>query len=499
MKQSVLIKSALLGTNRMGPSLGVPPHSSLQLAWHELDEIFDPAQALLTAAALERTCWHAGPKAEFAELPVRCADETKPYISPATANRAVDLMSNSNELYLKEWVGLVREHGFIATPRLLPNLLQYGESNYEAREALADIVGNRGTWLACRVGKWPWLLAEKKIDDMSWDTGMLFERLDWLRQKIDTNVRDVADIIENSWPNESPDAREAITELVSNTPHAAHETWLQKFALTDRRQSTRQFAIQALMKIDGSAYRERSLKRAAALIRVVKNSSKLDQLQCMPPEQFDTSWTKDSIREKPPVGSGAKAFWMLQILSVVPLQDWNRLTEHETPFCLHLSQDWSDLILQSWCNAGILHSNNSSSGPLIERLSNELKDTSQSINFRRLLETLISNESAEVIEGLSIGKERQIQYLLNCKPLLNAEHHNKLQTCLVDRVFNKTDQLNRNEAVALAVCCASSEINPILKRISKEKELNAAQEEFARALEFRQSYRKHFPDSNALS
>jgi len=63
-----------------------------------------------------------------------------------------------------------------------------------------------------------------------------------------------------------------------------------------------------------------------------------------------------------------------------------------------------------------------------------------------------------------------------------------------DWVFAK-NQLTRPDAIALAGCCDRRSIDALLTKIGKAKELNSAAEEFARALEYRQSYLKHFETS----
>jgi|GEM_PF-5946519 len=291
----------MIGTGRTG-DLGKPPHEELNTLWQDLDAMHNPADALLKAAAVEYLTNFAGVQATKIDLPVACEDETHPYVSVDAASAFIDLYENAFTPFITEWIDVAYSNNLLAPPRLLPQLLGFGQANEHTRPAVAGIAGNRGHWLATQLNKWPWLHTDKLQD----------------------------------LPG----------------------------------QSIRRLAIRALMKIPGSGFRKRSLQRAAELVKLNKNSLTQSTLSCEPPQKFIQEWTRDGLKEKSPSGSGHKDYWLLQILSIVPLKDWPVLTGHEKPMQLKINSDWAGSLEKAWRNAALIHPHAESLAPLLERLTN---------------------------------------------------------------------------------------------------------------------------------
>ncbi len=492
MTSSVLLKAAMLGTNRSS-DLGVAPHDALQPVWHALSESADPAQALLQAAAIEHIYQQAGVIALSIDPPPVSDPETRPYVNPAVANAFVDLAQGNYGNLAHEWINEVQLRKLIATPRLLPALLDIGELKIGQRCAISDIVGERGRWLASRVGKWSWLGASSVsvVSDELWKTGTPAERLQWLQQQLGSNPELAAESIAASWPGDSPESREAFTRQVARMPHTAHEEWLQKYALTDRRQSTRLQAVRSLMLIESSGFRKRSLERAGALLSVPKNLLGKKQLQCQPPTEFDPGWTSDGLREKPPSGRGPRDFWLLQILSVIPLRDWPALIGHDNPLALDIESDWSETVLEAWRQSAMTFSDSEATKQLLKRLAAYKDDAGKASAIAAIVSTLDIKDVADILEQLKLPESQCFELIRSLVPPLSIERHPKLHKIATDWVFGK-NRLNRPDAVALAACCDRHAIPALLVKISKAEELTAAAEEFTRTLEYRQSYLKHF-------
>ncbi len=491
MKQSTLLKAALIGTMRVKPALGSAPHATLQAAWQKLETHPEAAKAVLQAAAIENALWIAGVEPIQVPQPTPSKPEVKQYVPAAAASSAMDLLQSQYKPFIAEWISITHDSGFIATPRLLPGLLDMGNSQQHLRASIADIVGMRGRWIAEQTGKWPWLIDETACDESMWLSGTLAERCAWLEHVMQNNPHNAAEAIEQSWPGDSPDTREAFTRLATRFPNAAHEKWLQQWAVVDRRQRIRHFAVRTLMQIPESGFRQRSLQRVKELISTQKKLLRENQLNCQPPTQYQSDWEQDGVREKPPVGTGEKAFWMMQLLSVVPLRDWPTLLDHDDPFSLTLDADWSDLVVKAWCAAAVIHPDANSLEGLLTRLSRTSDETVQLSAISTLLGAINLSEAADLLESLPLKDAVRFGLVLKCQPQLNAERHPGLQKLLVKYMCNET-KLSKTDAVAIASCCASSEISNVLVEIGKLEKLSAVAEEFAQALEYRQSYLKHF-------
>ncbi|ASJ76179.1 DUF5691 domain-containing protein [Granulosicoccus antarcticus] len=498
MSQSVLLKAALLGTQRCD-DFSIAPHAQLEATWKALAEQPDRSAALLQAAALEDMALRAGRRATSVELPSACQAETQPYIPVAAARAAWDLMRGPFSQLLIEWINVARAGGYIVTPRLLPAMLEFGRANVNMRLAVADIVGSRGRWLAAQSETWAWLdsHADMQVDGAWWQTGTPSQRRAWLEQQLKLDPQQAAESIGQSWPGDSPDMRESFAELVADYPHAAHEDWLQQRALKDRRQATRRFATKALMQIPGSDFRVRAEQRALSLLTVKSKLLGRTQLLFNPPDHFDSQWLEDGIREKPPTGTGAKAFWATQMIAAIPLQAWSSLLEHDDPFSLTIDPDWADTIVAGWQQAASLYPHAGTLALLLKRLAKH--DTVNSLYqaLEPLLSPLEPNEVADLLEPLKLSDEQRLMLLRQFLPSLNANRHLVLHRVASEWPGTAASRnVSKADAIALAGCCDRQQIATLLERISTFTDLSASGEEFARALEYRHNYLKHFVEPN---
>jgi len=423
-----------------------------------------------------------------------------------------DLIQADQKLFVAEWIRASQRRGFVATPRVIVPLLDYANTNPALRHAVSDVAGERGRWIARRSGKWPWLNRSTAavIDESHWVSGELPERLSWLQQKLEQDPQLAAESIDTSWPGDSPDTREAFVTLVSRYPHSAHESWLQQRALNDRRQNIRHAAVRTLMQLPESGFRKRSLERASSVLSKQKKRLKKTMVGCTPPASFEPDWALDGIKEKPPGGTGSKAFWMQQIVAMIPLQDWSLMLDDQNPLALKLDPDWSDTIIDGWCQAALLHPDVESLAPLLQRVTGDvthsatwgLGSTSAPASeesrlklsrLTELLKTLQPEELADLLEPLKIQKPLLLELTRRYRPFVSSSGHKVLYETLTDWLFT-TDGLTRPEAIALSSCFEPAAIPSLLNRISKLDELSSAMEEFARALEQRQNYLKHFSE-----
>ncbi len=497
MKQSRLLKTALIGTNRLKSEFGDTPHAKMHALWSDLEAQPDPADALLKAAALEHAAWHAGVKSKKVTKPEPCQAENQPYVPQGAAVAAVDLMQSAYKSFIAEWVDVAQRNGLLAPPRLLPALLSHGDVNPGTRASIAKVVGHRGLWLAAQSNRWQWLSGDASVDDSLWKNGTMMERRLWLTHQMQVAPEKASEAIVHSWPGDSPEAREVYAELAARYPHTEHEVWLQKWAVVDRRQSTRHQAIQALMKIPQSGFRQRSLQRAGDILGSGRKLFSKKHLTCIQPEEFVAEWSTDGLREKPPAGSGPKAFWMLQILGTIPLRDWPALVDNPEPFTMKIDDDWSDLVLKAWRASAVLHPDAELLQPLLHRLSAAKNETLQISSLVALLASVKHSEVADVLEPLKLSQVQKFELLLRCQPPLSAKKHPTLHKAATDWVFNN-HPANRPDAIVLAGCCDCTEIAGLLKRISKLDNLSSPVEEFARALEYRNNYLRHFAELHEL-
>ncbi|MEZ5330366.1 MAG: DUF5691 domain-containing protein [Verrucomicrobiales bacterium] len=496
--KSSLTAMALLGTAR-NQQLPNAPFPIISRAWQQLLHETEPSVAVLKGAALEHIALHSGVKPiQGVPMATPCPVDPKPYV-PASAVSAAQLMLQGElKQLMGEWIARANASGFVAPPRIIPELLDFGQANVHLRPAISALVGSRGHWLAAQTNQWKWLLpasdpGSTKGGDEMWLTGSDPERVSWLAACLEADPDRAANAIEASWRGESPEFRETIAEAVAENPHPAHIGWLEMFALQDRRHRTQSLAVKILMTLPTSGFRKRSIERAATLLKLSGR-----RLIVTPPTHFDEAWAADGIRRKAPGGKGQRGFWARQILAMVPLSLWPDLVDGHDPFALKLDPDWEDTVRDAWIDSAKMHGGSATLAQLLTYLSAHLSPDRMSKILSDLLNDVPINERGGFLEGLTFTDRDRERLLLNLRPTLSAQEHPVLHHAATAWIADEKSPINRGEAIILAGCCDPISIPAVLDKLSKLEKLTAAAEEFARALEFRHSYLQHFIKHESL-
>jgi hypothetical protein len=398
---------------------------------------------------------------------------------------------------LVEWLRVAAANGLSAPARLVPPMFDLGTRRRELRSLIRQVAGTRGGWLARQRKTWNWVVEEAAVPDEAWDEGSAAERLAWLRQTREADPARAVAAITDEWGAESPDGREAIVTMVAEHPLPEDEEWLETMAMKDRRQATRQAAVAALLAIPESAFRQRVLERAGKLLRVVGRGKKR-LLKLAPPKEFDPGWAEDDIREKGPQGAGEKAWWSRQILAQVPLSAWPEILNLQSNdlFVIRRDPDWEDTILLAWIDA--LQRRPELLDEFLPVLFAAIDRFSITVGsvLRPVLEKLEPERISEVLEPLQLPSEEMLGMLVRFQPPLDQERTPRLFELATGWWSNQSQAVTRPEAAALAFCVAPDSIPMLLDRIAKCPNLGAAPEEFARAIEFRQTYLPHLTNDS---
>ena len=502
MKPASITSAALLGTARMS-EFPAPPHDALSAPWEKLQQLKDSSTALLQAAVLEKIATQAGLlPLTGVTTPEPCPDDEQTCTPPAAVHAVYRILDGEFSQNLQEWLTAAASANFIAPPRLLPALLDRGSREKTLRPFITAVAGKRGQWLAKEHKQWAWLLSQQlnetqPIPDDAWETGEPAERQAWFRQNRATDPAKAAVIIQKEWKSESPDSRDAITSLVAESPSSHDLPWLENLALTERRQSIRQSACRALIQLPESDYHQRAVKRAAQLLSIKRKGLK-KTVTLTPPEDFDPAWENDGIKEKPPRGVGKKAWWSQQIIALIPLNLWPQLLGHDNPFKLPVDPEWVEPILLGWIDAARANPSPEHLTPLLKSALSQDKKTFPvfqkiTLSLPELFTSFDAPRQLDLLEHLAqhIGTSEILHLLMRLKPTVRAKDHPLLQKMLSAWWKDKNSTINRPEATALASCIEPSAIPNFLLTISQLPDLSTAVEEFARTLEFRQTYLPH--------
>ncbi len=320
-----IVNAALMGTSRQrgeATESGTPIDELLASV-----EGATPERRLLLLAGALSAYQRAGQVAPMlAEAPEPAPAETIGLCSPAAAElvRALaDAPSQSSEgkLFIKALERLNRA-GRRLPPEMLPALL--GKSSWEARAALAAVVGERGRWLGRLNSSWNWV--DEATDaatavipenaDAIWQEATPPRRLRLLRLVRASDPARAREWVQAAWHVEKADFRADMVRALEQNLSADDEPLLEP-ALDDRSEQVRTAVAQLLARIPTSAFNARMVARADTLLNYAK-----DKITVNLPQTLDKTWQRDGIVQKPRGTMGERSWWLRQVIVLVLPAHW---------------------------------------------------------------------------------------------------------------------------------------------------------------------------------
>jgi hypothetical protein len=330
----------------------------------------DPAAALLDAAALLTVAQRAGFRPAHGVVgPLPSPEDAAPELS-ARAERALRQIGGAqlapgfaagDKELLADLLKAASEAGYVASPPLLPDLLDAAVRTVALRPAVGAVLGVRGRWLAGHRPDW-----QRVVDDMPaagvptdaaltdagltdgppsdrraadtavagaaassgnpevWRTGSRRERHAYLT---DQRVRDPQagrELLAADWARLPADERAALLAVLARGLSADDEEFLDA-AFDDRADAVRTVARRLLTLVPASRFSLRATERAAAVLRLERHRLR-QGLAVSRPGDPDAAAVRDGIDPRlpsPSIGSGA---WLLtQLIAAVPLARWGAL------------------------------------------------------------------------------------------------------------------------------------------------------------------------------
>ena len=310
-----------------------------------------PAAALLDAAALMTVAQRAGfrPEQGIAGPPPSPADAA-PELSPRAeralrrlggAQLAPGFAAGDKEL-LADPLTAAADAGYVASPPLLPDLLDAAVRTAALRPAVTDMLGLRGRWLAAYRPDWQRVVAAApakttatvagerppvkaaEADPETWRTGSRAERHAYLAALRERDPEAGRALLAADWARLPADERAALLAVLAGGLSAGDEEFLDD-VLDDRAAGVRVIAQRLLTRLPGSRFGQRATDRAAAVIRLERHGRR-QSLAVTRPANPDAAAARDGIDGRPPSPSIGVAAWLLtQLIAAVPLASWTDL------------------------------------------------------------------------------------------------------------------------------------------------------------------------------
>jgi hypothetical protein len=364
-----LVETALVGLGRAGTPPGDPEEAGDRLLARAGDLAAE--RAFLLRLGVHAVRARAGVVAAAGgERPEAAPPDARPPCSPALAAIVAELCSGPSRAILAEALARVDARGLRLPAQGIQALAELREP--KLLPAAAQVAGERGRWLARHNPAWRWLvdgvapasLAERR---RVWDEGTPDARLSALRATRLTEPAEARSWIEGAWKAEKSSLREEMVAALVVGLSADDEPLLAQ-ALADRAASVRAAAARLLARIETSPLAGRARARAGALLAYTAPGggvlgalkSRLagkshGTLSVSPPAAFASEWADDGLLEKPPAGTGERAFWLRQLLALVPPGHWERQLGATAEALVHAAaiSEWADPVLAGWTDAAV--------------------------------------------------------------------------------------------------------------------------------------------------
>lgn len=489
MSLPTLPQLLLLGTDR-ATTIPPPPHSSLESVWTVLDWKGAREIAVMEAAAIAGLAQLAGAQPTTRASSVGPAPRDTAQETSAVATQLLEpLLEPELRPLLKEWLELCAQSSQRIPAFFLPRLLN--RASFEERTALAQVVGERGRWLAAQNPAWQWALSPPQTAAAAevWETGTEPERLGYLRTLRAIDPSAARTLLEKTWSQDPPEFRERALEWMKEGLTLADEPFLEKM-LRDRRREIRQTAQLLLCRLPESGLARRMVERATSLLAFKKSffGKKLDVTL---PSVFDPTWKADGLEEKPPVGVGEKAFWARQILECVPARVWSARFEVslDSLVALAVSSEWSDLLLGAWFRSLRLAPDPEVALALFLPVTAQPSCLPSGLSLGQGVGLLLEPCSAEQRWRLAEQRANQPAILWACLPvLLSARAGNHARAVLRGLAPALRDGLvpgGSPQAVLAARCLPPHLHDEAQRLLQRESGMTKLAEAFLRALELR--------------
>lgn len=347
-----VITTAVVGTQRKTLNLPLPTNQLGELL-NRLDTS-DLEGTILSAAAAISLYQKAGkiPVRDLTLLPNACETEDLPRCSARAGEHLAMILSGQHGESLAEWLTAAAAARQRAPERLLVQLLDAGRQRRYLQEAILPVLGKRGCWLAAQNPDWKYVAGED--DETTWLCGDRSARQLLLKKLRASNPASAREKIAMIWDKEVAEDRAAFLKIFKVNLSIDDEPFLEN-ALDDRSKEVRRPAADLLAHLSESRLCQRTIKRLQFLLAFAP----LPKLQIVVnlPQTCDKEMIRDGIDSNPPSGIGDKAWWLLQMLAIVPPNYWcqtSGLAPKEL-IQIALGNTYERSLIEGWMRATLRH------------------------------------------------------------------------------------------------------------------------------------------------
>ncbi len=296
--------------------------------------------------------------------------------SQNAADNLREILNNNFNEMLTEWCLIASSNDIVVPPEYLPDIFESAMKLPEKqRYVIQRVIGKRGQWLSLHNARWKDVFVIKELSEEQWLTGSREERLALLKHLRVISPAKARGLLEQTWPEETPDDRAAFLECMKAGISLDDEDFLEQ-SLDDKRKPVRTAAADLLARISGAKLCQRMSARVKELIKyqpVQKGllKKKKAEIEVTLPDIKDKELLRDGADPVKAGKMGQKAVAMANIIGMTPLSFWSQYesdiesfimtcmsSEFSTSFALGFSiaavrqqdKDWAKVLILN-CHA----------------------------------------------------------------------------------------------------------------------------------------------------
>jgi hypothetical protein len=303
---------------------------------------------------------------------------------------------------LAEWLAATAAAGRRLPPELVPALLDAGRRHRQLRPLIAPVAGPLAGWLAAQRADWSYASAtlpvESPVDDHEvWELGAIGRRVAYLHRLRERDPARARTLLETAWEAEPPEHRAALLPALGTGLSGADEPLLER-AMDDRRRQVRDAALELLARLPASRYAQRMAARAADCVQL-----RPTRIDVQPPAACDRSMRRDGIAPRPPAGTGARAWWLEEILARTPLPVW---PEPRELLARPVADSWAPTVRRGLARAAVTQRDRAWAAALVDPLTADVASHGRP-DDRLLLEALYQALPADDLAGVATAALRR--------------------------------------------------------------------------------------------
>lgn len=294
-------------------------------------------------------------------LPIAAPAETLPHIPPNVVARLTQLLVTSPEggAIISELLNLIAQKGFCVNPSVLPYLLNWAKNRKELHPTIAQVIGERGRWLAQQNPEWDFVQHTQQPQTslaIDWQTATLAQRLPYIIHLRQTQPQQATQLLQSTWHEENAEAAKAFLEPMSINLSANDEAFLVMIS-TDKRKTVRSLILDLLAQIPQSAYQTKLAAYVDTLINVSKSWLMPTKINLQLPTQINQQLQELGVEEKTKLVQGNERInWLAQLIVRLNPNYWaQKIGDIAQTLSAINKTDWANELTQAITLQAIFH------------------------------------------------------------------------------------------------------------------------------------------------